>query len=134
VARQLSVDTTLLIDLQRERRRLGEEGPAHRFLASEPDSTLFISPVVLGEFAEGFADPEHDAIRAVRNAVEVLPLDEGVSLTYARIARTLRARGTLIGTNDLWIGATSLYYGLPLVTVNATDFRRVEGLDVLTYR
>jgi tRNA(fMet)-specific endonuclease VapC len=43
------------------------------------------------------------------------------------------AKGHLIGTNDLWIAATAIVHGMPLVTNNREEFERVPGLVVLTY-
>ena len=152
MASKLAFDTTFLIDLQRERRswhrgRIREPGavqpegshgdvagPAHRFLAAAPDLQLYLSPTALGEFAEGFADPEHPLLRTVRDQHLLLPIDERTALAYGRIARELRQAGRLIGANDLWIAATSVRYGLPLVTANTAQFGRVTGLDVITYR
>ncbi len=52
MAARVALDTTFLIDLQRERRQSGADGPAHRFLAAAPDLELYISSIILGEFAE----------------------------------------------------------------------------------
>ena len=134
MADRIAFDTTFLIDLQRERRRNEAGGPAHRFLAAAPDLELCLSATALGEFAEGFADPEDPLLRTVRKQHHLLPIDTRTALAYGRIARTLRREGRLIGTNDLWIAAASVRYGLPLVTANAAQFRRVTGLDVVTYR
>lgn len=132
----MSLDTTFLIDLQRERLR-GESdepvGPAHRFLRRSPDAELFLSVVALGEFAEGFASVEHPIVRTVRERHTLLPIDEECALVYAGAVRDLRSRGMLIGTNDLWIGASSLRYQLPIVTANIDHFRRIEGLEVIGY-
>ena len=77
MAERVTFDTTFLIDLQRERSAWHRDrtreggaaqrershadvpGPAHRFLAAAPDRELYLSSTALGEFAEGFADPEH---------------------------------------------------------------------------
>lgn len=134
MAGRVAVDTSFLIDLQRERLRADDAGPAHGFLASDPDVELHVPTVVLGEFAEGFADPDHPILRLVRELHVLLPADEETALVYGRITRALRAAGTLIGTNDLWIAATSLRHGLPLATANVADFRRVEGLEIVAYR
>jgi predicted nucleic acid-binding protein len=152
VAERVAFDTTFLIDLQRERgawhrdreqargaapreRTLGDvPGPAHRFLAAAPDRELYLSATVLGEFAEGFDDPEHPALRAVRNQHLLLPIDELTALAYGRIARALRLAGQMIGTTDLWIAATSTRYALPLVTANTAQFARVPGLELIPYR
>ena len=134
MARKLAFDTTFLIDLQRERSRGGASGSAHRFLAAAPDLELFLSPAALGEFAEGFSDPEDPLLHTVRDQHLLLPIDERTALAYGRIARELRQAGRLIGTNDLWIAATSVRYGLPLVTANTAQFGRVTGLRVISYR
>lgn len=134
MALRLSLDTTFLIDLQRERSRSEIDGPAHRFLQRSPDAELFLSVVALGEFAEGFFSAEHPAVRMVRQQHSLLPLDEETALLYAGLVRDLRSQGKLIGANDLWIGASSLRFRLPILTSNVDHFRRIDGLEVLAYR
>lgn len=130
----VAFDTAFLIDLQRERARGEADGPAHRFLAADPDRELHLSATALGEFAEGFADADDPVLRTVRELHVLLPVDEETALVYGAIARRLRATGRLIGANDLWIAAASLRHGIPLVTANAADLSRVDGLEVLAYR
>lgn len=133
MAKRLSVDTTFLIDVERERRRGETDGPAHRFLREWADAELCLSVVALGEFAEGFASAEHPVVRTVRQHHTLLVLDEETALIYAAVVRDLRRRGILIGTNDLWIGCSSLRHGLPFVTANVAEFRRIDGLEVVGY-
>ena len=83
---------------------------------------------------EGFEDIDHPVLRAVRELHTLLPVDEETALLYGRLARELRADGRLIGTNDLWIGATSLRWELPVLTANPAEFSRIEGLSVVSYR
>lgn len=132
-ASRLSLDTTFLIDLQRERTPGQPAGPAHRFLGRVPNAELLLSVVALGEFAEGFNNPDHPIVRAVREHHALLPVDVGTAEVYARVVRALRSQGRLIGTNDLWIAASSLQHGLAVVTANVEDFRRVSGLEVIGY-
>ncbi len=134
MAVRLSVDTTFLIDLQRERSAGDDDGSAHRLLRNSPDAELFLSTVALGEFAESFAQPDHPVITAVRNAHTLAPVDDQTALTYARVSRELRRHGELIGTNDLWIGCTSLRLGIPIVTANVAHFQRISGLGIVSYR
>ena len=134
MAARVALDTTFLIDLQRERRRGEADGPAQRFLAAAPDLELYLSPIVLGEFAEGFNDSEDPVLQAVRTHHHLLAIDDRTALAYGRIVRALRQEGRLIGVNDLWIAATSVRYALPLVTENAAQFGRVAGLEIITYR
>lgn len=134
MALRLSLDTTFLNDLQRERSKSDGEGPAHRFLARFPEAELFLSNVALGEFSEGFSSVEHPIVQMVRRQHSLLPVDERTALVYAGIARDLRTRGLLIGANDLWIGASSLRFQLPIVTADEEHFGRIDGLEVLGYR
>lgn len=139
MALRLSLDTSFLIDLQRERSKRSTEpeqpdGPAYRFLRRAPEAELFLSVVALGEFAEGFASAEHPVVKMAREQHVILPVDEEAALVYAGVVRSLRHRGLLIGTNDLWIGASSLRFRLPVVTADVEHFRRIEGLEVIGYR
>jgi tRNA(fMet)-specific endonuclease VapC len=134
MALRLSVDTTFLIDLQRERTAGDDQGAAHRFLRQSPGAELFLSTIALGEFAEGFEDVDHPIVVAMRKGHTLVPVDDQTALVYARVARQLRRRGELIGTNDLWIGCTSLRLGIPLVTANVTHFQRINGLGIAAYR
>lgn len=133
MARALSIDASFLIDLERERLS-GQDGSAHRFLRREPTAELCLAPAALGELTEGFGGPADPALAAIRRCHRLLPVDEDVALAYARVARELRASGHSLGANDLWIAATSLRHGLPLVTADVERFRHVVGLEVLGYR
>jgi predicted nucleic acid-binding protein len=95
---------------------------------------LHLSVTALGEFREGFDDPDDPVLRTVRELHVLLVIDEDTALEYGRIARRLRTEGRLIGTNDLWIAATSIRHGIPLVTANSGALARIDGLEVISYR
>jgi len=57
--------------------------------------------------------------------VEVLQSDDGTTQVYAELFGLLRARGTPIPTNDLWIAALAVEHSLPL-------YSRDAHFDVLT--
>lgn len=89
---------------------------------------------MLGKSAEGFDHPDEPVLDAVRELHTVLDIDEDTALHCARVTRTLRDRGALIGANYLWIAATCLHHAVPLVTANVAAFCRVPGLEVIGYR
>lgn len=60
--------------------------------------------------------------------VSIFPLDEETAERYAVILNTLWAAGTPIPTNDLWIAATAMQYGLEIVT---TDLHFQKVVQVL---
>ena len=128
---QLILETTFLIDLEREARR--GEGPAQRMLEAHAEDRLHITPTIAGELAAGSSMHERERWAAFVKPFIVLPLTEDVTWQYGQVYRYLRANGLLIGANDLWIAAAGIAYRMPVVTRNASEFRRVPGLDVLTY-
>lgn len=130
MAGALILETTFLIDLERELAR-GERGPAQRFLAANADRRLVVTFTVAGEVAAGIE--ERERWLALLAPFRVLGADDEVCWMYGRCYRRLRAAGELIGANDLWIAATALVHGFPVVTRNQRHYRRVPGLEVVGY-
>jgi predicted nucleic acid-binding protein len=126
------VDTTFVIDLEREILRR-QPGPAMEFLAGHPAQTMRISVITLGEIAEGYADPEAPGLEELLAPYEIVDITRAVGKRYAAISRVLRSTGSRWGDNDLWIGATALEVGEPLVTRDRDHFSRITGLSVLGY-
>ena len=94
---------------------------------------LLLPVVALGEYLEGFEDPEDESARTLIAPLDVLEVTADVAAAYARIVCELRRAGRLIGTNDLWIACTAKVANVPLLTRKVADFRRVPRLDVIGY-
>jgi tRNA(fMet)-specific endonuclease VapC len=84
---------------------------------------IYLSAVVLGEMLAGFLSGEHRAKNQTELArflesprVSLLDVDEATAERYAVIFTTLRKAGTPIPTNDLWIAASAMQYGLRILT------------------
>ena len=84
-----------------------------------------LNPMVLGELLAGFMKGRREA----RNReilqefmesprVRLRAIDEETSERYAAIFNYLRGQGTPIPTNDLWIAATAMQFGLRVVTTD----------------
>lgn len=127
----LIFDTTFLIDFQRE--RSGVRGGAHEFLEAHAEAVAYLPITAYAEFAEGFSNRTDPAFLSVVESFELLPVTRAVADRYADVARALRARGKLIGANDLWIAAAALDREMTLVTRNTADFSRVPGLTIKGY-
>jgi tRNA(fMet)-specific endonuclease VapC len=128
----LILETTFLVDLERERVR-GTEGSAHRFLADNAGSRVYVTFTTAGELAAGPRIDEREAWERFLQPFRVLPWTLDVAWEYGRIYRHLADEGRLIGANDLWIGATALANHIPLVTANEAHFRRIPRLRIRTY-
>lgn len=70
------------------------------------------------------------ALVAFLRYVEVLDFPDQAASHYAQIRADLKARGAMIGANDLFISAHARSLGLTLVTNNTGEFRRVRHLAI----
>jgi predicted nucleic acid-binding protein len=126
------LDTTVLVDLQRELRR-EKPGAATRLLETSGDAPVFISFVTWMEFAEGFGDADRPACEWFLSGFQILWPDADTAWRAARVSRSLRASGQPIGDHDLWIAALALQHGHAVVSRNKEHFQRVPGLTFLPY-
>jgi tRNA(fMet)-specific endonuclease VapC len=132
VGRALILETTFVIDLEREHNR-GTPGRAVAFLEAREDARLYLTFTVAGELATGTSLANRGRWETFLGPFYVLQSTPAVSWEYGRTYRYLRDSGRLIGANDLWIAATALAFQMPIVTRNAEHFRRVPGLEVEGY-
>jgi len=123
-------DSAFLIHAAGQRGRRSQAA-AEAFLRTHFDAPLYTSRVCWAEFAEGCAAPAD--VQAGLHLFTVVEIDESVAWTASRVARELKTAGAHIGDNDIWIAATALAYGLPLVSRNVRHFARVSNLQVLNY-
>jgi len=84
-----------------------------------------LNPVVLGELLAGFmkgrrAAQNREILQEFMGSprVRLMAIDEETSERYASIFNYLREKGTPIPTNDLWIAATAMQFGLRVVTTD----------------
>lgn len=124
---RVALDTSRYTDLAR--------GDAGTVEAVETAEAVFLPLIVLGELRAGFAVGRHGAHngRALRQFllqpdVRVLQPDERTTHHYAAVYRQLRAQGTPIPTNDMWVAALVLQHDLTLL---ARD-RHYDALPQLT--
>jgi len=128
----LILETTFLIDLERELRR-GEQGPVQDFLDEHATVRLYITFTVAGELAAGKSLSDRSRWEEFLAPFHVLGASPEVWWEYGVIFRHLQENGVLIGANDIWIAATAIAHGVPVVTRNADHFRRIPGLEVVGY-
>ncbi|MFP8833021.1 PIN domain-containing protein [Hydrogenophaga sp. XSHU_21] len=94
-----------------------------------------LSVITAGEYFYGVTHAPISALREKRarrliDFFGVFPIGEDVSTSYGQIRSDLRAKGTPIGPNDMWLAAQAKAHGLVMVTRNVREFKRVAGLKV----
>jgi tRNA(fMet)-specific endonuclease VapC len=126
------IDTSVLVDAERGRIDLTPH------LAARAGQEVFLSVISVSEILYGAHRMQDPAKRTRRFAVaesllvqfKVLPVDVAVARLHAQLKADLALRGTPVGPHDLWLAATSIAYGLTMVTANLREFQRVPGLVV----
>jgi tRNA(fMet)-specific endonuclease VapC len=125
-------DTDFLIALWREQRA---PGPATAFARAHAESTLGICWVVAGEFLSAAAAAGQDPAVA-RRFLYPYPLvhsSPAIITMYGDLYAQLKKANALIGPNDLWIAACGCAEGIPVLTRNTREYRRVPGLQVVDF-
>ena len=134
----IHVDSSFLIDLQRE---LIRERPAAAFDLIEsfdPGEILGVSVHVLCELRAGAeltkrAVAEHEAIDRLLSGLLVAYPDDRFPVLYGRLLAATRRSRVTIASMDLLIGTAALLEDAALVTRNVKDFSKIPGLRLLTY-
>lgn len=68
-------------------------------------------------------------IDALASGMTILAVDATTAQIFGRISNDLKAKGLTMPTNDLWIAATGIQYGLTLAAHDA-HFDWIDGLSV----
>jgi tRNA(fMet)-specific endonuclease VapC len=110
-------------------------GKVLRRLQKIPIAAVCISVITKSELLFGVEmsprrEQDHAALDEYLRHVEVLDFPEQAAPHYAQIRAALKARGTMIGANDLFIAAHARSLALMLVTNNTQEFGRVRDLRI----
>lgn len=134
----IHIDTSLLIDLERELQR-ERPGAAFDFMETvKDDEILAVSVHAVCELRTGAelsrrALERQEHIDRIIGGMLIAYPDDRFPSQYARIAAAMQRSGKVIGKMDLLIATAALLDDAPLVTRNAKAFSRVPGLRVLKY-
>ncbi|MGA9470828.1 MAG: PIN domain-containing protein [Terriglobales bacterium] len=117
----------------------GERGTfdLKRWLASQGNEQFEIAAITLAELWHGVerATPAHrnkreHYLRAVLEAMPIIPYTELTALEHARVWASLELSGKMIGFYDLILAATALERGSMVATFNERHFSQIRGLKV----
>jgi len=113
------------------------DGDEKLLLALDGETELAIPVIVLGEYLYGV---EQSRLRASYQAwlksnlrfFDLLPIVRETAERYSEIRHELKAAGTPVPTNDLWIAALTRQHRVRLVTRDA-HFRAIRNLPIVVW-
>ena len=129
------LDTNILIYLIKHR----PPGIAERLDALPAEDGVCMSFVTYAELLKGAErstrkpDVLRQLDRLTRQVPVSYPCNQRICQHYAEQFTRLKAAGTPIGANDLWIACHALAETATLVTHNLGEFERVAGLSEVTW-
>ena len=98
-------------------------------LSLQQAEEIYLNPVILGELLAGFLMGKNEKKnRAILKEflssprIKIIDIDAEKSERYAIIFNHLRKEGTPIPTNDIWISASAMQYGLLVLTTDSHYF------------
>ncbi|MDA8399065.1 MAG: type II toxin-antitoxin system VapC family toxin [Actinomycetota bacterium] len=121
------LDTSTVVLLE----RIAEDDlPTEANITAVTLAELSVGPLVAPDNAERAA--RQARLQQAENDFDPLPFDAEAARAFGRVAASLRQAGRKIQARsyDGMIAATAIANGLPLYTVNATDFEGIPELDL----
>ena len=103
----------------------------------EPATELYLPSIVLGEYLFGigqskFREQYESWLETSLNILRPLTVGRKTAAAYAAIRKNLKAAGTPIPENDIWIAAITHEHKMPLVTRDA-HFKQIKSIQVLKW-
>jgi tRNA(fMet)-specific endonuclease VapC len=72
------------------------------------------------------------SVDATLRGYVVIPCDDALCASWARIRYERERQGRPISHADTWIAACALHYDAPLITHNRRDFEDIAGLQIIS--
>lgn len=98
------------------------------------DAALVVSAICQAELKFGLEKSGattllRDYESKLAGRLPILPVDETVADTYARLRKDCESQGLKVADMDLLIAATATAHDLTVATLNVRDFSKIPGLS-----
>ncbi|HRD28826.1 MAG TPA: type II toxin-antitoxin system VapC family toxin [Caulobacter sp.] len=131
----ISLDSSAVIDLINNRSEHTRQRFATAMASDEPIviSSIVIHEVMFGALISRRPEEQKGVLESLIHPFSIVPLTIQDAEAAARVRKALRQAGKIIGHMDILVAGQALGRGWTVVTSNARDFRRVEGLKVIDW-
>lgn len=121
---KICLDTDVVISI------LKGDDRFHYLLDKALGHEVFVSVVTLFELF--LRDTNLKDIEEFRKRVEILGFDEPASRKASAIYKSLKKKGMLVGTSDIFIAAICVENNCKLATFNKKDFENINDLKLIS--
>lgn len=124
------IDSSVFIAIERRGESLYALGP----LVSDDAfalASITVSELLVGVHRAATSSQRRrrqEFVEAVLDGIPILPFDQQVARTHAKLFSELSAAGKPLGANDLIIAATALTFAFDVLTQNLRHFSQVPDL------
>jgi tRNA(fMet)-specific endonuclease VapC len=91
-------------------------------------SFVTVGELYFGAYRKGWSTERIGDLKDRLRSVTIVPYDERVCTTYAKLKSGLQSKGRTVADNDLWIAGCAVRHAIPLVSNNFKHFDGVPGL------
>lgn len=107
------------------------------WFSSREEESFFLSVVTVAEIWDGIERLPKSRKKTLledwfvgdvisRFKTRIIPIDYKIGMEWGTLNASLKKKGIILGTQDLYIGATAKAHGLSIVTINTKDFNSME--------
>lgn len=121
------VDTSVLIEYFRKK----DKRQTFLYALAEKHSRIYVSAISKFEVRVGHRPEQATFWQTLFSTLISLPFGDQEAELAGEIQQKLIKANQQIGISDLFIGATGLLHELPVATLNARHFERIEGLTLI---
>jgi predicted nucleic acid-binding protein len=131
----MRVDRLVAADFLLDRWRNGESSAASAYARAHHEDSLAIPWIAKGEFLRVAALVGCDSVELLEFLARYPTLwpDEEVIISFGRLGALLRQRNLTLAATDLWLAASALRAGAPLVTRDTEGIGKVPGIKIDPY-
>ena len=132
--RKIFVDSNYIIDYLRGKdytKPLIEKVKSKQIEAHISAATLF--ELYVGALLSNNSEKKFEDIESLLAWFQVVDINKEIMRITAKIHVTLRKKGSMIELQDIFIAASSIAMGMPLLTNNRKHFERINDLEVKSW-
>ncbi len=125
--RNILVDTSIIIDFLRKKNKQN----SLLWKIKEKGFNCIISTITVFELYAGAITSKHITdLKKILKWMDIISFTSDIAEQSGEIYKNLKKKNQLIEFRDIFIGATSIVLNIPLLTLNESHFKKIEGIKI----